>query len=97
MGRLRIYQTIQLKNQILNFHYNSNITLTLAHATEELVGLAILRQNGLCPICHYPLGLKWTLDHDHMTGLFRGVLHRSCNGMEGIYRNWKQYLERPNF
>lgn len=27
------------------------------------------------------------LDHDHLTGLIRGVLHRSCNSSEGKVAN----------
>ena len=51
-----------------------------------VVRAAILskRQNGLCAICKCPLTVASScLDHDHSTGIIRGVLCRNCNGMEG--------------
>lgn len=43
------------------------------------------KQNGLCASCSLPYGEHgWHLDHCHQTGLFRGLLCRSCNLIEGI-------------
>lgn len=50
----------------------------------------LLKEQGCrCALC----GLKCTkreatLDHDHQTGLIRGVLHRSCNQSEGRILSW---------
>lgn len=48
-------------------------------------------QHGLCPLCllHIDLRIKGegVIDHDHDTGLIRGVLHRSCNAAEGKASN----------
>lgn len=48
-------------------------------------------QKGICPLCLKPIDLRvkgeGVLDHDHMTGLMRGLLHRACNGMEGKVAN----------
>lgn len=47
-------------------------------------------QGGLCLLCKKPIDLKtmgagssYVVDHDHITGEIRGVLHRGCNGAEG--------------
>jgi hypothetical protein len=48
-------------------------------------------QGGLCPLCSQPIDLtikgEGVLDHDHDSGLIRGVLHRSCNAAEGKISN----------
>lgn len=54
--------------------------------------LRILKeQQCLCALCGTPIdpGVKGELvvDHDHSTGLIRGVLHRSCNAAEGKVAN----------
>ena len=43
-------------------------------------------QGGKCALCETPLkdvGGHPALDHDHRSGLVRGVLCSNCNGMEG--------------
>lgn len=42
-------------------------------------------QGGKCAICGKPMTARdgAVLDHDHSTGIVRGVLHNSCNGAEG--------------
>lgn len=42
-------------------------------------------QGNCCALCGLPFTPKDgpALDHDHVTGLCRAVLHRSCNGTEG--------------
>ena len=45
-------------------------------------------QKGVCLLCEQPLDFKEaTLDHDHVTGLCRGVIHRGCNSMLGKIEN----------
>ena len=48
-------------------------------------------QHGLCPLCHLPIDLsikaEGVIDHDHISGRIRGVLHRSCNAAEGKVSN----------
>jgi hypothetical protein len=42
----------------------------------------LLLQDGLCAICHGPPNGKWNVlqsDHDHQTGLARGLLCARCN------------------
>ena len=47
-------------------------------------------QGGLCPLCGLEIDLKipreGVIDHNHITGECRGVLHRSCNAAEGKVR-----------
>lgn len=48
-------------------------------------------QGGICPLCQKPINLAEkgaaVMDHDHETGLVRGILHRSCNAAEGKVAN----------
>lgn len=45
-------------------------------------------QGGECAICHSTLTLaKSCMDHDHVTGQVRGILCRTCNGLEGKIKN----------
>lgn len=55
-----------------------------------VVRAAILakRQGGRCAICEEPVTVGTScLDHDHYSGLVRGVLCRNCNGIEGKIKN----------
>lgn len=36
-------------------------------------------QGGRCPVCARPLNTSFHIDHDHVTGLTRGLLHGVCN------------------
>jgi hypothetical protein len=54
-----------------------------------IVKAAVLKQqDGKCPLCTIPLTVQTgCLDHDHVTGVVRGVLCRNCNGIEGKIKN----------
>jgi hypothetical protein len=45
----------------------------------------LVMQGGKCAICGHPMTARdvAVLDHDHSTGIVRGVLHNSCYGAEG--------------
>lgn len=51
------------------------------------------QQQHRCALCKLPLTqFHAVLDHDHSTGLIRGVLHRSCNALLGkVENNFKRY------
>jgi len=48
-------------------------------------------QEGICPLCQQRIDPNerggMVVDHDHVTGEVRGVLHRGCNGAEGKVAN----------
>lgn len=52
----------------------------------------IQRQGGQCPICE--TRPPEHVDHDHKTGLIRGVLCFACNGGLGNFRDNAEWLER---
>jgi len=45
------------------------------------------KQGGFCAFCGLPLSLTKTchIDHDHVTGAVRGLLHNDCNLLLGFY------------
>lgn len=60
------------------------LTKEIPIATRSL----LLRQGEQCALCKQKLTLATAcLDHDHKTGLIRGVLCRNCNGIEGKIHN----------
>jgi hypothetical protein len=52
---------------------------------DEVREMLLVKQNYLCALCRQPFNSRdWAVvDHDHYTGLIRGVIHNSCNGAEG--------------
>lgn len=46
-----------------------------------------VNQSGLCAVCRKPIDSsvkgEMVVDHDHVTGEIRGILHRSCNSALG--------------
>ena len=61
----------------------------ITRAQIPVVKAAILqkRQDFKCAICKTPVTVSDCLDHDHYTGVIRGVLCRNCNGIEGKIKN----------
>lgn len=50
-----------------------------------------IQQGGRCAVCQLPL-TKPVLDHDHVTGAVRAVLHNGCNALLGkVENNHKRY------
>lgn len=52
-------------------------------------------QGGLCKICGLPNdrpGYRMSMDHDHATGEFRGLLCNRCNRVLGMVRDDTQLL-----
>ena len=62
------------------------------------------QQGGVCAICGLPVDYQsktdMVVDHDHITGEIRGVLHRTCNTAEGKIRNlvvrWGSRTSKPD-
>lgn len=62
----------------------------LSHGKTRGEIFAILQgQGACCAICKSPRhgGAGWNGDHDHRTGLFRGVLCRGCNTGLGNFKD----------
>jgi predicted HicB family RNase H-like nuclease len=65
------------KDEFRNYHLIKNYNITLEEYNELFI-----KQNGCCAICgRHQSELKQTLhvDHDHNTGLIRGLLCTKCN------------------
>jgi hypothetical protein len=41
------------------------------------------KQDDRCLVCLKPLGTNAVLDHEHLTGRIRGLLHNRCNSSIG--------------
>lgn len=53
------------------------------------------KQNFTCCLCGEPLTIASAcLDHNHKTGLIRGILCRNCNGIEGKIYNLANRAKR---
>lgn len=71
--------------------------------TEQDYNALFQAQQGRCAICGGQRKQKLSVDHDHKTGLVRGLLCRLCNGrlltaardMPLILRIAANYLEKP--
>lgn len=63
----------------------------ISRSQQRAFSMKLLKeQQGLCPLCSKPISLQvmgnksdYALDHCHVSGLVRGVLHRSCNAALG--------------
>jgi hypothetical protein len=55
----------------------------------------LAKQEYKCCLCPEPLSVATScLDHDHRSGLIRGVLCRNCNGIEGKIFNLANRAKR---
>lgn len=66
---------------------------------DQLKMSLILAQGNRCALCEANfshVGGSPCLDHDHDTGLVRGVLCSNCNGIEGKIRNLANRAKRFN-
>lgn len=71
------------KAQIIQYKYGLTI--------EQYTAL-YNKQNGTCAICHTPL-IKPHIDHDHTTGIVRGLLCLHCNLVLGHAKDSTKTLE----
>ena len=85
--RRRIYTTASNKKCYIKHVYG---------LTNEQLDELYTKQNGICPICGKSLEQSFEIDHDHSSGMIRGLLHRECNvlisGYEMYLAEKKQYL-----
>ena len=62
--------------------------------TEELYTKMLKEQNYQCRICGLSPSYNLYVDHDHKTGLVRGLLCLQCNAGLGNFRDNTQLLQR---
>lgn len=51
----------------------------------------LMEQGGVCAICQKPGQL--VVDHDHVTGKVRGLLHHNCNKALGMLQDNPSFLD----
>jgi hypothetical protein len=65
---------------------NANDLLYKYNLTIEQYEMMIESQSGVCAICSNPPGMRgFCIDHDHKTGLVRGLLCNKCNSALGLF------------
>ena len=73
-------------------HYKNKYGLTISQVEDLLQN-----QNGCCSICKLPVGFGGptgaTVDHDHATGIVRGILCQQCNIALGAVKDSVDILE----
>jgi hypothetical protein len=56
------------------------------------------QQKGICACCEKPLGDDIVVDHNHINGLIRGLVHKRCNDIirddVELMRKAAAYVER---
>lgn len=82
------------KNKQLRFTHQRRSKLKLKYGLSftDVQALFDLQQ-GLCGVCKLPLDLKYNVDHDHVTGKVRGLLHKNCNIGLGIFKESVEALQ----
>lgn len=62
----------------------------------EVVDRMIADRNNRCDIClqEFPSGERPALDHDHKTGMIRGVLCKKCNWTIGAFKDSAEVIQK---
>lgn len=85
------------KERIRNPYYDRRRYLSKYRITPEQYGALFEEQGGLCAVCHKPpLGTGkqgLVVDHDHVTGRVRGLIHTTCNCLLGHAQEDIEILE----
>ena len=53
----------------------------------------LVSQNNECAICNNPIGYEAAVDHDHETGVVRGLLCNTCNTGLGMFKDNIEFLK----
>jgi hypothetical protein len=70
-----------------------SVRLRQFHITKEQFDALLSAQHRKCPICGDMLATNWVIDHDHMSGRVRGLLHAKCNQLLGLANDDVRRLE----
>jgi hypothetical protein len=69
-----------LENKERNLQYSTTYNrLKKTGVTNEQYQTQLLKQQGVCAICSKECSKALAADHDHTTGIFRGLLCNNCN------------------
>jgi hypothetical protein len=76
--------------------YQRRADLARKGTTPEALEAAFVAQGGRCAICRntFSTGRHTHVDHDHLTGQFRGILCRDCNLGIGNFHDSIELLAR---
>lgn len=92
---------LKLKSREWSNKHRDKIVKRIYGLSEEDFKLLLLSQNNKCAICHIDFGkgiLAPHVDHDHETGIIRGLLCRRCNSGLGFFHdNELLILEALNY
>lgn len=72
--------------------YNRQRRLAKLGITEQDYNRMFEAQVGLCAICQLPSEQRLAIDHDHVTGIVRGLLCSPCNVALGYFRDRPELL-----
>lgn len=86
------YRTSE-KGKIVHRESNRKWRLSRYGLSVEGYQELLTRQNGKCSICITELKKKPCVDHDHKTGVVRGLLCRNCNTILGQAKDSISILE----
>jgi Recombination endonuclease VII len=67
---------LQLKDYLLKYNYGISL---------DQYNQLVLKQNNKCPICNQET--KLFVDHNHSTGIVRGLICRDCNFALGLLKD----------
>ena len=88
--RAQVLHRTKDPNYAYSFDLRRKYGITFAEYSRRL-----LQQGGVCALCHLPPinGQRLVVDHDHVLGRIRGLLHRTCNVGLGLFKDNLQLLE----
>ena len=87
----------RMKNPDKIAEYNIVNKLRIGYdLTLEQYNVILKRQKGVCAICENPCptGRSLAVDHDHVTGMVRGLLCTNCNNGLGRFQDDKKLLTK---
>jgi hypothetical protein len=87
--RLSPEKKLELRHQRRLWTVRTNYGLTAEQYTELMQS-----QSGVCAICRTATVKSLAVDHDHITGIVRGLLCSSCNNGLGRFKDSPENLQR---
>lgn len=91
-SHVRAYNTAYRKKHARKDYDKKRFQLT--GVTPEQFKLQLAKQRGRCALCLKPFGNEAPhADHDHVTKIFRGVIHRNCNVGLGYFKDDTRLLQ----